>query len=1348
VAVPDYDFSRLNSRSFEQLVQALSVSTLGPGVVVFGDGPDGGREATFRGKVGFPSKAEQWDGYIVLQAKFLQRPTGTAKDVQWLEKQLQQEFQKYSDPSRKLERPEYFIVATNVLLSGMRSRAKHSGGRHVGKPNAIMLGGIDRITRLLEQGGFKGFSVWHAGQLRTFLDRDSEVRTSYSAWVLPGDVLSQLLDNIRGDSPAFPEVISRFLQHELLEQRSTRLQDAGHSSSNITYLEDVFVDLPVFDPHSANPNPRQDTGADAEQRPKLLDWVLQRAAQKLDPTTLSTSTRNGSSTLRPERCLLLGGPGQGKSTGMQFLAQLFRVRALNTLRHARFPAEVRQVIAATEKRAAVQNLGRTVPYRFPVRVSLPIYADEALRSGQESSLLTYIANHVSAVADSTVSREDLRKWLKTAPWILMLDGLDEVPESANRAGVIKAIAGFWIEVGILNADVMMIVTTREQGYNKELDPATYQELKLVSLNTTEAVFYATELAKACLADRTQRARVLERINQAAENATTASLMISPLQVAIMLALIDQRGEAPTDRWGLFNGYYQVITARERAKPGDISSVLKSHALAIDEIHQDVGLLLQITSEQPGQANAFLSNERFNQIVSIHLKQVGYTDQELQTLVERITKAAKNRLIFLVSRVDGQIGFDVRSLQEFMAASKIMSGQQELVQARLRQIAVPSHWRHVFQIAASKCFSVPDTTQFRDTILVICDELNGAGGQEVGAVSRAGAYLAVQLLSDGVAVSAPKYRNLLLERALSGLDLGPEFVTREFANTCSELKTVTSARLFSTLSGGVVGRIARLAAWRLLWLLHERRVEWSEQIIRTHWRPTHEDAVDAVLQALVLPGKGELPSIVVEFLGQLSPTAIYDALNKTYHSNYLARQQANERTDSLGLVLNFRQASRQLEIGIGDTKSAADITMNVIGFGHPLSNRPPKQFTGSEWCFLSDVHDFHAAPTTGKLATILRKLNSGELLSAVESIAGNNFPWPLYSIIRSLSDVFTPELAAAEIEAGNFGSVDDWLAAEQRWLGQGITISDLMVWRTGRCFDARIATVGAPVPQTISISSPRRPTKLSFQELARLTDSLRGTPLHASAAWMLSDVLELDGDSEASIGEKIKTLMATARSSKIWLNGRIIDLLSPAEFTDQQLIEDLAALGREGRVYASEEPEQHKGYTALCEAYRTHPDFRGLLYFVLVGVATGQVGPPLDVISQLSKDNLVELDSDPPAVRQAVRCLGLLHPKIAREVDSGDGLFAEGSSRFSLVTRMFFERLRRAKLLNIPVLLRELKNHHVEPGTYFLLVNMLTELFQSPPSHLADETDWVRSGFSEELLPVLKDMRAEWRRSTQ
>src|SRR5689334_6320500 len=94
-------FDSFLPQSFERMVQSLCMHVFGPGLVVFGSGPDGGREASFEGRVPYPSKVDNWSGYIVVQAKCKEIPRGGAEDVAWLVKQLSGELKKFSAAKAK-----------------------------------------------------------------------------------------------------------------------------------------------------------------------------------------------------------------------------------------------------------------------------------------------------------------------------------------------------------------------------------------------------------------------------------------------------------------------------------------------------------------------------------------------------------------------------------------------------------------------------------------------------------------------------------------------------------------------------------------------------------------------------------------------------------------------------------------------------------------------------------------------------------------------------------------------------------------------------------------------------------------------------------------------------------------------------------------------------------------------------------------------------------------------------------------------------------------------------------------------------------------------------------------------
>ncbi len=174
--MPTITFDSFGPDSFEQLIRSIAVRALGPGVTVFGNGPDGGREATFRGRIPYPfPPSEQWAGYGVLQAKFKERREDTATEQAWAEAQLKRELQAWLKSERRSPKPEYFVFCTNVFLTST--------------PN----GGRAKLTKLLQEhktNGLRDFAIWDGNQVSTFVDTFEEVRNRFSALFTPGDLLA------------------------------------------------------------------------------------------------------------------------------------------------------------------------------------------------------------------------------------------------------------------------------------------------------------------------------------------------------------------------------------------------------------------------------------------------------------------------------------------------------------------------------------------------------------------------------------------------------------------------------------------------------------------------------------------------------------------------------------------------------------------------------------------------------------------------------------------------------------------------------------------------------------------------------------------------------------------------------------------------------------------------------------------------------------------------------------------------------------------------------------------------------------------------------------------------------
>ncbi|MEU1283559.1 hypothetical protein [Kitasatospora sp. NPDC005856] len=205
--MPDYDLTRLGSRAFEQMVVALSRRVLGPGVQAFGDGPDGGREATFEGTIrwsatssGLASTIEDWTGFTVLQAKFQVKPKSKPQaDGLWLQEEIRKEIDGWADAAARNSRtrlPDYLIFVSNVELSS----SARTGG--IDRLNAYVTGRLADVARSGVGLTVKGFVIWHADQLRSMLDADEDVRHAFPSLLSVADVLSMLEPRTTG--PGLP----------------------------------------------------------------------------------------------------------------------------------------------------------------------------------------------------------------------------------------------------------------------------------------------------------------------------------------------------------------------------------------------------------------------------------------------------------------------------------------------------------------------------------------------------------------------------------------------------------------------------------------------------------------------------------------------------------------------------------------------------------------------------------------------------------------------------------------------------------------------------------------------------------------------------------------------------------------------------------------------------------------------------------------------------------------------------------------------------------------------------------------------------------------------------------------
>ncbi len=1007
----------------------------------------------------YPSSTSYWDGYLVIQSKFHIRSEGVQKDGQWAITQLREELKKFQSARRNLRKPDYYLLVTNVVLTPQQGT-----------------GTKDKLLAVLEDQapalGLRGYDVWDHDKLCRLLDANESIKTNYAAFITSGDVLAAMARQLHNHQPDFEQVISGYLQHELLADQYVRLEQAGHDPQHKTLLAQVFVDLP------ASTRPLTEATRTSEKITEpfqgVVAEILNIGSRVLKPSCAAPSDDDpqdrgvrGDGAPELGRFVLVGGPGQGKSTVGQFICQVYRATILRERPLSALAREAQTTLHLFDEQCQSDRLDLPQVPRFPVRIVLDQFAT-ALAQHEVKSLLSFIAGRLNA-SDHACSVDDLRRWLRTYPWLIVLDGLDEVPATSNRQQVLEKVTDFWSEIATQDADVLVVATTRPQGYNDDFSPRHYYHRYLTPLSPAHALRYAKRLVEARYhANPDQQDRVMRRLRMACDQETTQRLMRSPLQVTIMATLVDRIGQPPQERWRLFRQYYEVIYQRETEREILASVILQQRRADVNVIHYRVGLALQTESERAGATDSQMDVDRFDLLVRARIAQKGHEGVRLDRRAREITDAALNRLVFLVGLQRDRIGFEVRSLQEFMAAEALMEGTDEQVKERLEAIAPIAHWRNVFLFAAGKCFA--ERQIYRDMIFHICEQLNQPDNDKLANVTLTGSRLALDILDEGVAREVPKYARSLAGLALRLMSLPDARANlRLGALYDEELDKLYRQEVEQRLEDGHARGDA--GVWPVLAVLIERDVQWATDLAEKHWPRDREEQYRALEHSFYLSDSEWVQAKRIDFLIHASP--------RGFPRTEIRREGVPE-PDQAHLPDWYRVAS-ELFNSRRRGGDAEIFSLNSLFTGrkyvrlalHTPVNSTPQHFLAlrdvpsphhPSWAPYVSAARFAANPNSATLAQELSWLSKAwnPPISEPSMPLIKRFAWPLAACISACRNKDDLATFAARAQTGGFGKREDWEQAERRWRYEGVTVEDIQHMTDDRWpYDHAVAHNGFP-----------------------------------------------------------------------------------------------------------------------------------------------------------------------------------------------------------------------------------------------------------------------------------------------
>ena len=448
-------------------------------------------------------------------------------------------------------------------------------------------------------------------------------------------------------------------------------------------LQEVYTDLDVVS------IPKKE-----DEDEKQYGWRLSRAESGERTPLMDAISQEKLSYL-----VLLGDAGSGKTTFVNYLTYLI-----------------------LEDQEKLPDILKNIPViRLHLRNATK-YLPKNRTSGFANMLWNTIRDEFIEISTKETGEKAFEQWMKAIceqPSVVLLDGLDEVPESNERRKcLLSAIQDF---LSCLKMGSRVLITARPYAYaQKDWNLLHFHSLAIASFNRKQIINFVSAWYKAVQGKGNdwEDKFILERKKELlgaifdSDRTYLGDLATKPVLLTLMAMQHASNGELPEDRAVLYEKAVGLLLKRwqrqrisgKRPEEDDTLDESIRNALRLGEDNLRMGLEKVALLVHEKQQNIMQGNSQTWEV----LDSAEITKSELLEVFSNLFRSVnpadliefiEKRSGLLIAREDGVFVFAHRSFQEFLSACQILNDDPNSILERLDEDL--DWWREVYLFAVGR-----------------------------------------------------------------------------------------------------------------------------------------------------------------------------------------------------------------------------------------------------------------------------------------------------------------------------------------------------------------------------------------------------------------------------------------------------------------------------------------------------------------------------------------------------------------------------------------------------------------------------------------------------------------------